>query len=90
MHTKAISPTQNRRRGIFEKSKQNQSRWLCCEALGLEGADYARGYIQNWLYQGIGYNADAIPEKSARKILRAADRILRSGRSDISVDQPSY
>ena len=53
---------------------------LCCEALGLEGADYARGYIQNWLYQGIGYNADAIPEKSAKKIFRAADQILRAGR----------
>jgi len=24
---------------------------LCCEALGLEGAAYCRGYIQNWLYQ---------------------------------------
>ena len=23
---------------------------LCCEALGLEGADYCRGYLQNWLY----------------------------------------
>ena len=54
---------------------------LCCEALGLEGANYARGYIQNWLYQGIGYNADALPEKSAQKIFRAADQILRAGRS---------
>jgi hypothetical protein len=53
---------------------------LGCEALGLEGADYARGYIQNWLYQSIGYNADAIPEKSAQKIFRAADQILRAGR----------
>lgn len=53
---------------------------LCCEALGLEGAEYARGYIQNWLYEGIGYNAEAIPEKSAQKILRAADQILRAGR----------
>ena len=53
---------------------------LCCEALGLEGADYARGYIQTWLYRGIGYNADAIPEKSAQKIFRTADQILRAGR----------
>ena len=53
---------------------------LCCEALNLEGAEYARGYIQNWLYQGIGYNAEAIPEKSAQKIFRAADQILRAGR----------
>jgi hypothetical protein len=54
---------------------------LCCEALSLEGAEYARGYIQTWLYRGIGYDADAIPEKSAQKIFRAADQILRAGRS---------
>jgi hypothetical protein len=53
---------------------------LCCESLGLEGADYCRGYIQNWLYQGVGFNADAIPEKSAQKIFRAADQIIRAGR----------
>src|SRR5438128_11981366 len=53
---------------------------LCCESLGLEGAEYSRGYIQDWLYEGNGYNADAIPEKSAQKILRAADQILRAGR----------
>ena len=53
---------------------------LCCEALNLEGADHCRGYIQNWLYLGIGYDADAIPEKSAQKIFRAADQILRAGR----------
>jgi antirestriction protein ArdC len=55
---------------------------LCCESLGLEGSDYCRGYLQIWLYQGIGYDANAIPEKSARKIFRAADQILRAGRSD--------
>jgi len=55
---------------------------LCCEALGLEGADYCRGYLQNWLYQGIGYDANAIPEKSARKIFRAADQIIQAGRPD--------
>ena len=53
---------------------------LCCESLGLEGADYCRGYIQNWLYPGVGYNTDAIPEKSAQKIFRAADQIIRAGR----------
>ena len=54
---------------------------LCCEALNLEGADYCRGYIQNWLCPAISYNGDAIPEKSAQKIFRAADQILRAGRS---------
>ncbi|MDQ3668400.1 MAG: ImmA/IrrE family metallo-endopeptidase [Acidobacteriota bacterium] len=52
---------------------------LCCESLELEGADYCRGYLQNWLYQGIGFDASSIPEKSAQKIFRAADQILRAG-----------
>src|SRR5262249_38384715 len=47
---------------------------LLCETLKLEGSEYCRGYIQNWL-QG-----DVIPEKSAQKILGAADRILKAGR----------
>ncbi|HKZ78868.1 MAG TPA: hypothetical protein VJ124_11240 [Pyrinomonadaceae bacterium] len=55
---------------------------LCCEALNLEGADYCRGYIQNWLSPVVGSNGKAIPEKSAQKIFRAADQILRAGRTD--------
>jgi antirestriction protein ArdC len=54
---------------------------LCCESLGLEGSDYCRGYIQNWLSQEIGFDANAIPEKSAQKIFRAADQIIRAGRT---------
>ena len=50
---------------------------LCCEALNVEGADYCRGYIQHWLRPGAG---EVIPEKSAQKIFRAADQILRAGR----------
>jgi hypothetical protein len=46
---------------------------LCLEALDLPGAEYCRGYVQNW----IGGNP--IPEKSARKILVAADKILKAG-----------
>ena len=52
---------------------------LCCEALRLEGADYCRGYIQNWLCPSIGYRGDAIPEKSAQKIFHVADQILKAG-----------
>ena len=62
---------------------------LCCEALDLEGADYCRGYIQNWLCPAIGYNGDAIPEKSAQKIFRAADQILRAGRLQASENEPN-
>ena len=52
---------------------------LCCESLGLEGADYCRGYIQNWFNRGTSFDADAISEKSAQKILKAADQILKAG-----------
>lgn len=48
---------------------------LCCEALGLPGADLSRGYIQHWW--GLG---NAIPERSAQRVLRAADQILKAGR----------
>ena len=47
---------------------------LCSEALGLDGAEYARGYVQSWL------RGESIPEASARRIFGAADRILRAGR----------
>ncbi len=60
---------------------------LCCEALNLEGSEFCRGYIQNWLCPAIGYDADAIPEKSAQKIFRAADQILRAGRLQPSDEQ---
>ena len=61
---------------------------LCCEALNLEGADFCRGYIQNWLCPAIGYNADGIPERNAQKIFRAADQILRAGRPNVET-QPA-
>jgi antirestriction protein ArdC len=46
---------------------------ICCEALGLEGARYCRGYIQAWLA------GEDIPEKSAQRIFAAAEKILRAG-----------
>ena len=46
---------------------------ICCEALGLEGAPYCRGYIQSWLA------GDEIPEKSSRRIFAAAEKILGAG-----------
>ena len=50
---------------------------LCLEALGLPGADYARGYIQSWYGTG-----QPLPEHSAQRIFKAADTILRAGRGD--------
>src|SRR5206468_12556034 len=50
---------------------------LVCAALQLPGIEYSRGYIQHW-------NADgqAIPERSAARIFKTADQILRAGRRD--------
>lgn len=46
---------------------------IYCEALGLEGAPYCRGYIQSWLA------GDEIPESWAPRIFAAAEKILRAG-----------
>ena len=46
---------------------------LCCASLGLEGEEFARGYIQNWL------GGASIPEKSAQKIFASAAAILKAG-----------
>jgi hypothetical protein len=40
------------------------------------------------MYRGIGYDADAIPEKSAQKIFRAADQILKAGWLTAKGDKP--
>jgi hypothetical protein len=47
---------------------------LCCAALDLPGVEYSRGYIQSWWGAG-----NPIPEKSAQRILKAADQILKAG-----------
>jgi antirestriction protein ArdC len=47
---------------------------LCCESLGLPGAEHSRGYIQAW------YRGHDVPERSAQRILHAADTILKAGR----------
>lgn len=54
---------------------------LCCESLGLPGAEFSRGYIQSWA-QG-----EPITEKSAQRIFHAADQILRAGRPAVNATQ---
>jgi len=54
---------------------------LCLEALHLSGTEYARGYIQSWYGAG-----NPLPEHSAQRIFKAADRILRAGRSDVKLE----
>jgi hypothetical protein len=46
---------------------------LCLESLGMPGAEFCRGYIQNWL------RGAEIPERSAQRIFSAADKILKAG-----------
>ncbi len=50
---------------------------LCCAALDLPGVAECRGYVQNWWGQG-----NPIPERSAQRILKAADQILKAGTSE--------
>jgi antirestriction protein ArdC len=47
---------------------------LCCAALGLPGVECSRGYIQSWWGHG-----NAISERSAQRILKVADAILKAG-----------
>ena len=47
---------------------------ICVEALGLDGAEFCRGYIQKWLG-----DSKEIPEKSAAHIFTAASKILSAG-----------
>ena len=49
---------------------------ICCESLGLPGAEAARGYIQHWLQGERG-----IPNHSAARIFSAAQTILKAGSS---------
>jgi antirestriction protein ArdC len=49
---------------------------ICCAALELPGVEYACGYIQKW------WGQNPIPERSAQRILKAADQILKAGTDD--------
>src|SRR6266513_2209472 len=49
---------------------------ICCETLGLEGADFCRGYIQHWLK-----TEKEIPNQSAVRIFVAASSIMKAGSS---------
>lgn len=46
---------------------------LVSDALGLDGQEYCRGYIQHWL------KGNEIPDRNAGRIMKAADQIIRAG-----------
>lgn len=48
---------------------------ICSESLYLPGADFSRGYIQHWI------SGQQIVDRSAQRIFKAADEILRAGRA---------
>lgn len=50
---------------------------LCCAALQLPGVECCRGYIQAWWGAG-----NAIPERSAQRVLKVADQILKAGAAE--------
>jgi antirestriction protein ArdC len=49
---------------------------ICCDSLQLPGAEYCRGYIQDWLGR-----ENPIPEESAARVFKAADNVLKAGSS---------
>ena len=49
---------------------------VCCAALALPGVNECRGYIQSWWGQ-----EHEIPERSAQRILKVADQILKAGQA---------
>ncbi len=67
-----LSDTENTPRELREVEAEAVA-LLCCESLGMPGSDFSRGYIQHW-NQGRSIN-----ERSAQRIFRAADLILRAG-----------
>lgn len=73
-----LSDTENTPRELREVEAEAVA-LLCCESLRMPGSDFSRGYIQHW-NQGQGIN-----ERSAQRIFRAADLILRAGRPTANV-----
>jgi antirestriction protein ArdC len=68
-----VSDSENLPRSLKEAEAESVA-LICLESLGLPGAHLCRGYIQGWL------SGAEIPERSAQKIFKTADRILKSGR----------
>lgn len=67
-----LSDNEDLTRNIIEVEAEATA-LLCLESLGLEGSEYCRGYIQNWL------NDSNLTEKNAQRIISAADKILKAG-----------
>src|SRR5438034_2170101 len=64
--TEAVHDSETLPRNLKEVEAESVA-LLCLESLGMDGAEYCRGYIQNWL------SGAEIPERSAQRIFSAAD-----------------
>lgn len=55
---------------------------ICCQSLGLGGEEFSRGYLQHWL------GSKPIEDRTAQRIFKAADTILKSGlpKSEVASD----
>jgi hypothetical protein len=56
---------------------------LCLAALELPGVECCRGYIQSWWGRG-----NPIPERSAQRVLKVADQILKAGAYHSTEQEP--
>jgi len=70
--TEAVHDSETLPRSLKEVEAESVA-LLCLESLGMDGAEFCRGYIQSWLAGA------EIPERSAQRIFSAADRILKAG-----------
>ena len=75
--TEAVHDSETLPRSLKEVEAESVA-LLCLESLGMDGAEYCRGYIQSWL------SGATIPERSAQRIFSAADKILKAG-----IERPS-
>ena len=82
--TREISRTMRRRRAVCVKSKPNPWRFFVANLWALREPSFAEVIFRTGCSRGSGFNAEAIPEKSAQKIFRAADQIIRAGRPEIA------
>lgn len=57
----------------IKEAEAEATAYLCCATLELPGMEESRGYIQNWL------DGEEFPDKSARRVFTAADKILKAG-----------
>lgn len=73
-HTAGLDPDRDEVPRTLAEAEAEAVALLCLEALQLPGIEFARGYIQSWLGPGQSF-----PERSAQRVFKAADTILRAG-----------